>query len=114
MDISIKARGRHLIVSLVGQLDIYNTGEVRSQIISAFTPDMSGLVLDLKLMSYMDSAGIGLLAQLARKYGGNDRTRFCLMGVRDEVMTILRMTGMDIFFAFVRGELDLDTWASNV
>jgi anti-sigma B factor antagonist len=107
MNISTRKKGKHLIVSLAGELNLYNVGEVKSQITSAISPDTSSLVMDFKDLTYIDSSGIGLMAQLKKKYSSGGG-HFSLMGVSKEVMDVLRITALDSFFTFVSGEEKLE------
>jgi len=107
MNISTRKKGKHLIVSLAGELNLYNVGEVKNQITSSISADTSSLVMDFKELTYIDSSGIGLMAQLKKKYGAG-AGRFTLMGVSKEVMDVLRITALDSFFQFASGEDKLE------
>ncbi|MCE9597862.1 MAG: STAS domain-containing protein [Spirochaetia bacterium] len=107
MELATRKKGKHLIVALVGELNLYNVGEVKAQITAAVGADTSSLVMDFKDLKYIDSSGIGLMAQLKKKYTAGSG-QFGLMGVSKEVMDVLRITALDNFFVFFSSEEKLE------
>jgi anti-sigma B factor antagonist len=104
MDISIRKKGKYLIVALTGELNLYNATELKSQIKSAESSETSNLAMDFTDLIYIDSMGLGLLAHLNKEYGGKESGRFRVMGVRPEVMNVFRITAMETLFSFVDSE----------
>lgn len=107
MNVATRKKGKHLIVALNGELNLYNVGEVKSQITTAVGADTTSLVMDFTNLKYIDSSGIGLMAQLKKKYG-TGAGQFALMAVSKEVMDVLRITALDSFFSFVSAEEKLE------
>ena len=62
MHILFKKTGQTLIVSLEGELDHHNAGNIREEIDRAFFgSDAKNLIFDLKKLKFMDSAGLGII-----------------------------------------------------
>ncbi len=58
-------RGNQVVVSLHGELDVFNAPEVTAAIQAAVTQDALGAVLDLSDVGFLDSTAIRKLFELA-------------------------------------------------
>jgi anti-anti-sigma factor len=56
-----------VLAQVIGEVDLSNVDDVESEIASAIKPDTRGLVLDLTPTTYLDSTGIRMIFQLARR-----------------------------------------------
>jgi anti-anti-sigma factor len=56
-----------MVLSVRGEIDLENAGRARERIVGAVPTGTRGLVLDLSDVSHLDSAGIRLLFDLARR-----------------------------------------------
>jgi anti-sigma B factor antagonist len=90
------SRDGHRILRLDGPITIGNLYEFQSKV----RADRSTtLILDLTKVPYMDSAGIGALvgAYVTHQKEGS---RLLLVGVNERVLTALKVTRVEQFFAF--------------
>jgi anti-anti-sigma factor len=55
-----------VVASFAGELDRADTGGLRKKLLDALTSGEHGLVCDLTLLSYIDSAGVRLLHEFSR------------------------------------------------
>ena len=55
------------VVTLTGEVDIVQAGELRQRLLGAVRNEDQGLVIDLTGASYIDSVGVSLLFELAEK-----------------------------------------------
>ena len=95
MTIEIKKNAGDAIIEVVGRLDTI-TAPVLEKSINENAPSIQNLVLDLKGLEYVSSAGLRVLlaAQKKMKMVGSMK----LINVCDDVMEIFEMTGFaDIF-----------------
>lgn len=95
MTIEIKKNAADTIIEVVGRLDTI-TAPVLEKSINENAPSIQNLVLDLKGLEYVSSAGLRVLlaAQKKMKMVGSMK----LINVCDDVMEIFEMTGFaDIF-----------------
>ena len=67
MEMEQKDKGRHKIIALSGELDLYNVGKLKKEIQPLLKEEVSSLVIDLTNLKYMDSAGIALMAHCRKK-----------------------------------------------
>jgi anti-sigma B factor antagonist len=68
-DIAIERRGEWIVARLEGELDMSNCSYVRDELMRSIPSDVDGVVVDLSETIYLDSAGIELLFELARRLG---------------------------------------------
>jgi anti-anti-sigma factor len=62
------------LVRLAGEVDISNAAHLEDEISDAVPNDALGLVLDLSDTTYLDSAGIRMLFELAERIEGRRQT----------------------------------------
>jgi anti-sigma B factor antagonist len=68
-DIELERRGGALIARLTGEVDMTNAAHVRDEVLNAVPNDAHALVIDLSACTYLDSAAIEVLFDLARRLG---------------------------------------------
>jgi len=56
-----------VVLSIHGEIDLENAGRARERIVRAVPSGAQGIVLDLTNVSHLDSAGVRLLFDLARR-----------------------------------------------
>ena len=70
MNVTINHRGRIAIVGFEGSLTIGFTADLFEEgADKALASDATGLVLDLRKLTYLDSAGVGVIVGCAKKSG---------------------------------------------
>ncbi|MDH5720403.1 MAG: STAS domain-containing protein [Spirochaetia bacterium] len=98
MEIQLRDMGRHKVIAIEGDVDLYNVSELKQSIFKMLDDEnIQSLIVDMKDINYMDSSGIGALVAAQKKVktlGG----KFALLNVRDEVINILRLATLDQFF----------------
>lgn len=93
--VAISERDRVVIARLEGEIDFSNIGEVGDDLRSAVSNEAVGLVIDLSAVRYVDSAGIRMLFDLARR-GEATRQGFGLvLGEDSPLRTLVRVTKLD-------------------
>ncbi|MGQ0803463.1 MAG: STAS domain-containing protein [Actinomycetota bacterium] len=63
----VEERDGVVVARVIGEVDLSNVDDVESAIALAIKPDTRGLVLDLTPTTYLDSTGIRMIFQLARR-----------------------------------------------
>jgi anti-sigma B factor antagonist len=79
------------------RLDSRNAGQLKAEFLILAQPDIDALIVDLTLVQHIDSAGISALLLASRQmklHGGELR----LVGVRPDVLSMLRLTQLDRIF----------------
>ena len=90
MTIEIKRNAEETIIKLVGRLDT-TTAPALDKTINEDITGTKNLVLDLKELEYISSAGLRVLLTAQKKMKNSGSMK--LIGVCDDVMEVLEMTG---------------------
>mgnify|MGYP003299907637 FL=1 len=90
MTIEIKKNTEETIIEIVGRLDTI-TAPVLDKTINEDIEDTKNLVLDLKGMEYISSAGLRVILGAQKKMQKVGSMK--LVNVRDTVMDVFEMTG---------------------
>jgi anti-sigma B factor antagonist len=89
---------------LEGSLDGKTAPEVREQL-RPFLAANSKMVLDLTKVDYLSSAGLRLLLLLYREFAAK-KGKVVLLGVSDDIRTVMSHTGFLSFFALASSETE--------
>jgi anti-sigma B factor antagonist len=92
----VDRRDGALVVSLAGELDLYNSEEVRSALRGALAREPAVLVIDLEHVSFIDSTALGVLIEALSMMA--DRRGFRLAAPGLEVTRALEVSGLDRHF----------------
>ncbi|MBS0619746.1 MAG: STAS domain-containing protein [Spirochaetes bacterium] len=107
MDISFGEAGSHKIVRVMGDVDLYNVGDLKRSVFELIDEgDLESLVIDMANVNYIDSSGVGALVAAQKKMktqGG----KFGLMGLTEDVLNILKLATLDQFFKIYLNETQL-------
>jgi anti-anti-sigma factor len=63
-------RGHVAVAAITGEVDISNARQLEAAIAAELDGDVTGLVLDLGGLSFLDAAGVHLVQRLSRRVGG--------------------------------------------
>jgi anti-anti-sigma factor len=66
-EIAIERRGGAIVAHLGGEVDMTNAGQVRDELLTSIPNDALALVIDLSGCRYLDSAGIEVVFDMARR-----------------------------------------------
>ena len=104
MDVNIRDLGKHKVIEVLGDIDLYNVGELKQAIFKLLdSEEVQSLIIDMKGISYMDSSGIGALVASQKKMktkGG----KFALLSIKEDVLNILKLATLDQFFTIYENE----------
>jgi len=92
----VARRDGGVVVSLSGELDLYNAEEVRSALLDACTQEPELLVVDLEEVRFIDSTALGVLIEARSKLA--DRNGFRLASPGLETRRALEVSGLDRHF----------------
>lgn len=86
--------GGHVVVALSGEIDIVTAPAARNLLAEAASEAVTGIIVDLGGVTFLDAAGLGVLA------GASGAVRhlpdgFRLVAVPARVLRLLRLTGLD-------------------
>jgi anti-sigma B factor antagonist len=92
----VDRRDGGVVVSLAGELDLYNAEEVRDALLDACAGEPSLLVVDLEEVRFIDSTALGVLIEARSRLG--DRSGFRLAAPGLETRRALEVSGLDRHF----------------
>ena len=85
-----------VVVSLAGELDLYNAEEVRGALLDACAGEPKVLVVDLGEVTFIDSTSLGVLIEARSRMA--DRSGFRLAAPGLETRRALEVSGLDRSF----------------
>jgi anti-anti-sigma factor len=68
-NVTIAADDGVVVASLSGEIDLSNAAEITNALLRGVPNEALGLVIDLSEVSYLDSAGVRMLAELDHRLG---------------------------------------------
>ena len=68
----VEQREGGTVVSLAGELDLYNAEDVRAALLEACADEPSVLVLDLAEVTFIDSTALGVFIEARSRLGDGD------------------------------------------
>ena len=97
MEYVVTQEGKHKIISLKGELDLYKTGKLKRELLEVIGDTAESLIIDMTDLSYMDSSGIALMAFLQKSVKSKSGS-FAFVNINDEIMNVLKLAALDNFF----------------
>jgi anti-sigma B factor antagonist len=93
------------IVHVEGEIDMFTSPNLRDKLVALFKQGVKAIVVDLSLVSFMDSSGIATLVE-GLQWSRKKNKAFVLTGLGTNVMNALCLTKLDQVFSI---EIDTDT-----
>lgn len=95
--LDVTQRGDWHIVSVVGDLDVTSSPQVRNEVVRLITDGANAVLLDLTAVPFIDSFGLGVLVSALKRTrsSGGDLT---LVVTEPNVRRLLTLTGLDGVF----------------
>ena len=94
MELNAKRKGQRIVAELSGELDHHSVSFVREQLDALLKdPAVNELVLDMRKVDFMDSAGLGMVLGRYRTLSARGG-RLLLRAVPTNIDRIFRMSGL--------------------
>ena len=90
--VAVERKGAAVVAHLNGEVDMTNAGYVGDELRSSVPNDAAALVVDLSGTSYIDSAAIGLLFELARRLGRRRQVLRLVVPASSPLTRVLEIT----------------------
>ncbi len=97
MQIDIQTRDNITFITLDGDIDASTAPQVQGQVLPLATPQ-SSILMDMKKVPYMSSAGLRMLLSTYRQVTAKDG-KLVLVGVSEELIETMALTG---FLDFIK------------
>lgn len=96
MELSLATRvvAMHTVLEVGGEVDVYTAPKLRERIAELLDSGVSGVVVDLAKVEFMDSTGLGVLVGGLRKARAAGAT-FGVVCSRESLLKIFRITALD-------------------
>ena len=107
MQINFRDQGEHKILSINGEVDLYNVGELKKILFAATDGSNKSVVIDMRDVNYMDSSGIGALVAGQKKMKALGGKFLPSLNISDDVLNILKLATLDKFFTILKDESEL-------
>lgn len=82
------------VTRISGEIDLANAARMRDEVLALAVGDVRGLIVDLTMVSYLDSSGVKALFQLARDLRQHDQTLLVTVPVGSPLRRVLKVTGL--------------------
>jgi anti-sigma B factor antagonist len=92
----VENRDGAVIVSLAGELDLYNAEQVRNALLEACAGEPEVLVVDLGEVTFVDSTALGVLIEARSRVANRKGFRLAAPGL--ETRRALEVSGLDQHF----------------
>lgn len=99
MNLKIKTKEKENIGVIIveGEVDMFTSPSLRDELAPFFKKEVSGIIIDLSGVSFMDSSGIATLVE-GLQWSKKSNKEFILTGVSANVMNALSLTKLDNVF----------------
>ena len=91
MTITKTRGGEALTLALAGRLDTTTAPELEAELKESLTADVTGLVLDIKELTYLSSAGLRVILTAQKRM--NKQGKMTVRNVCDTIMEVFEVTG---------------------
>jgi anti-anti-sigma factor len=85
------AGGGEIVLALDGELDLATAEPLRKSLLEAIQNDGNGVAVDMTRCSFIDSTGLRILVEAARRLGHQGQ-RLHLIGMRDQPRRVFELT----------------------
>ncbi|MCX8007207.1 MAG: STAS domain-containing protein [Coriobacteriia bacterium] len=100
LDIDVKKDGQTCMLSVRGEIDVYTSPVLKSELGSAIDDGCVDLVVDMQGVTFIDSSGLGALVSGLRRVKERSGS-LRIVCTRDNILKVFRITGLDKVFPIV-------------
>ncbi len=110
--ISTSERDGVALVNVEGEIDMFTSPNLRDTLLPFFKKKAAGIVVDLSLVSFMDSSGIATLVE-GLQWSKKENRAFILSGLGKTVFNALSLTKLDNVFTIKKNIQEALDWISR-
>ena len=105
MHVELKHTGEVLVLELSGEIDLYNSPQLRTNLNSAITGGEKKIVIDFEKVKYIDSSGLATLIEGLQKMNKEKgELKLCTLG--QSIRDIFEVARLDDVFALYQTQKD--------
>jgi anti-sigma B factor antagonist/stage II sporulation protein AA (anti-sigma F factor antagonist) len=94
-DFTVEERGGQPVVRITGEIDASNVDKLGRRVRESVSNEALGLIVDLCYTTYIDSAGVRLLFDLARRLEGRGLELHLVVAEHSQVDDVLDLVALD-------------------
>lgn len=110
--ISTSEQDKIALVNVEGEIDMFTSPNLRDTLLPFFKKKAQGIVVDLSLVSFMDSSGIATLVE-GLQWSKKEKRAFVLSGLGKTVFNALSLTKLDNVFTIKKDIPEALDWISR-
>ena len=99
-DLAIEPRDDAIVARIAGEVDLSNAPSLERAMLDAVGNSVAGIVVDLSRVSYLDSAGIRMLGEMAERLRWREQRLAVVAPEGSRVRGVLVMAGAEDVLAF--------------
>ena len=100
------------LVNVEGEIDMFTSPNLRDTLLPFFKKKVDAIVVDLSLVSFMDSSGIATLVE-GLQWSQKEKRAFILSGLGKTVFNALSLTKLDNVFTIKKNIQEAFDWISK-
>lgn len=104
MEIDVEKRQNCAILKIKGDVDLYSSPQVRSQIIALVNKKHINLLVDFTDVTYMDSSGVATLVE-ALQLTNKSKGKLRLFKLRQAIRDVFELSRLDKVFDIYEDEI---------
>jgi anti-sigma B factor antagonist len=97
IEVSTREVNKAVVLSIVGDVDLYSSPEVRKELIALTEKKVKHILVDLNKVSYMDSSGVATLVEGLQQVG-KYKGKLLLYGLDSVVKEVFELSRLDKVF----------------
>ena len=97
MELKVRKAGTIYIVDINGEMDLYNAYKLKELVLKMIEKGIKNYVINLELVDYIDSSGIGSLIYICSTLKKNDMAYY-ISDVHGSVKKVMDLTKLTSFF----------------
>ena len=99
MSIAIQNENNTITAIIKGRIDTLTSHDIEHTILELFTGDTQHIILDIKNVDYVSSAGLRVFI-LAQKKANSVSIKLSIKGIQDQVYEVFSISGLIPLFNF--------------
>jgi anti-sigma B factor antagonist len=98
LDVNVSTAGRYSVAEVGGEIDVTTASQLRDMLHKTIDAGGRRLVVDLRRVGFIDSAGLGVLVGVRRRLLGHGQEGSMELVCGEALVRIIRLTGLDRMF----------------
>ena len=98
--VAFEEQGRVVVARLAGEVDLSNAGDLLSSMLASVPNTAEAMIVDLSVVSYLDSSGIRMLGEMAERLGWREQRFAVVAPPGSRVHGVLTIAGAETVVPF--------------